>query len=58
LQTLEELEELVAKDTNNKELIRAIKEMKRTKEPYLNKEYILNNYENLKSTEEKISEFY
>jgi len=32
--------------------------MIKKKEPYFNKEYIMNNYENLKSTEERISEFY
>ena len=47
LQTLDELEELALKDSNNKELAKAIKDMRRTKEPYLNKEYIMNNFENL-----------
>ena len=32
--------------------------MKRTKEPYLNREYIINHYENLKSTEERVSDLY
>ena len=58
LQTLDELEELALKDSNNKELAKAIKDMRRTKEPYLNKEYIMNNFENLKSAEERITDLY
>jgi len=49
---------LVFKDPQNREINRAIKEMRKTKEPYLNKEYILGHFENLKQTEERINELY
>ena len=54
LQGKEELEMEMTKENaaNSKDLSRALRAMKNTNEPYLNREYIFRNYEVLRQVEE------